>query len=75
MVIDVCYFTIMDMVSTNQQIMVNYGVNSNYTKYLPVSMWDIAQWFGTPSVIVIDCSGAGEIHNNFRERKTDIQKE
>ena len=39
--------------------------NSNCPEHSPVSIWDIAQWIGTPSAIVIDCSDSRKIHNNF----------
>ena len=60
MVIDVYYFIIMD---TNHSELWCFSLN--YTEYLAESIWDIAEWLGTPSVIVIDCSDTGKIYNNF----------
>ena len=49
--------------------------NSNYTEYLPVSICDIAQWLGTPSVIVSDCSDAGKIYNTFRDYQVAMMRQ
>lgn len=42
--------------------------NKNYTQYIPVSIYDIQEWMGTPSILVYDCSSAASIllaFNNF----------
>ncbi|CAG8530543.1 8144_t:CDS:2 [Ambispora leptoticha] len=39
--------------------------NKHFTQYIPVSMGDIQQWLGSPSIYVYDCSAAGNILNNF----------
>ncbi|KNC48222.1 WD-repeat protein mip1 [Thecamonas trahens ATCC 50062] len=33
--------------------------NSNYTQYIPLSMYDLQSWLGSPSIFVFDCAGAG----------------
>jgi regulator-associated protein of mTOR len=33
--------------------------NKNYTQYIPLSVYDIKAWIGTPSIVVLDCSNAG----------------
>ncbi|KAL8864667.1 MAG: hypothetical protein Q9174_007267, partial [Haloplaca sp. 1 TL-2023] len=39
--------------------------NRNYTQYIPVSLYDLQQWLGAPSLYVFDCSNAGNIIANF----------
>ncbi|RXG72595.1 Regulatory-associated protein of mTOR [Armadillidium vulgare] len=40
--------------------------NSNYTQYIPLYIYDLQQWMGTPSIYVYDCSHAGKIVNLFK---------
>ncbi|KAL2912002.1 Target of rapamycin complex 1 subunit kog1, partial [Polyrhizophydium stewartii] len=35
--------------------------NKNYTQYIPVSVYDIQTWLGSPCIFVYDCSNAGNI--------------
>ncbi|KAI8926902.1 raptor N-terminal caspase like domain-containing protein [Entophlyctis helioformis] len=35
--------------------------NKNYTQYIPVSIYDIQTWLGSPCIFVYDCSNAGNI--------------
>lgn len=40
--------------------------NSRYTQYIPLSMYELQSWIGTPCIYVLDCSAAGLIINNFK---------
>jgi hypothetical protein len=37
-----------------------------YTQYIPLSMYELQTWLGTPCIYVLDCSAAGLIINSFR---------
>jgi regulator-associated protein of mTOR len=39
--------------------------NKSYTQYIPVSVYDIQTWLGSPCIFVYDCSNAGHILNAF----------
>ncbi|KAI9272712.1 raptor N-terminal caspase like domain-containing protein [Phascolomyces articulosus] len=39
--------------------------NRNYTQYIPVSLYDLQSWLGSPVIYVWDCSSAGNIVNAF----------
>jgi regulator-associated protein of mTOR len=39
--------------------------NKSYTQYIPLSIFDLHAWTGTPAIYVLDCSGAGHIVNAF----------
>lgn len=39
--------------------------NRNYTQYIPVSLFDLQSWLGSPVIFVWDCSSAGNIVNAF----------
>lgn len=39
--------------------------NRNYTQYIPVSLFDLQTWLGSPVIYVWDCSTAGNIVNAF----------
>lgn len=39
--------------------------NKSYTQYIPLSVYDVQTWTGTPSIYVLDCSAAGLIVNAF----------
>ena len=39
--------------------------NRNYTQYIPISLYDLQEWLGAPSLLVYDCSDAGLIIQNF----------
>jgi regulator-associated protein of mTOR len=39
--------------------------NRNYTQYIPVSLLDLQEWLGSPSVYIWDCSSAGYLLQNF----------
>ena len=40
--------------------------NKSYTQYIPLSVYDLQSWVGTPSIYVFDCSAAGLILEAFR---------
>ena len=40
--------------------------NKSYTQYIPMSMYDLQGWVGSPCIYVFDCSAAGLIVNSFR---------
>ncbi|DBA97523.1 hypothetical protein WJX77_009223 [Trebouxia sp. C0004] len=47
--------------------------NKSYTQYIPMSIYDLQAWLGTPCIFVFDCSAAGLIVNSFKafaEQKT-----
>lgn len=39
--------------------------NKNYTQYIPLSVYDLQSWMGTPSIYVLDCSAAGIVVDAF----------
>ena len=41
--------------------------NKSYTQYIPVSIYDIQTWLGSPCIYVYDCSNAGHILNAFNK--------
>ncbi|CAO3689045.1 unnamed protein product [Rhizopus stolonifer] len=41
--------------------------NRNYTQYIPVSLFDLQSWLGSPVIYVWDCSAAGNIINAFNK--------
>ncbi|KAI8984718.1 raptor N-terminal caspase like domain-containing protein [Mycotypha africana] len=46
--------------------------NRNYTQYIPVSLFDLQSWLGSPVLYVWDCSAAGNIihaFNRFAEQR------
>lgn len=42
--------------------------NKSYTQYIPLSVYELESWLGTPSIYVFDCSAAGMVLNAFCER-------
>lgn len=52
--------------------------NKSYTQYIPLSLYDLQQWMGAPSIYVYDCSNAGQIVESFnqfaiqRDREIDM---
>ncbi|CAK8671187.1 unnamed protein product [Clavelina lepadiformis] len=51
--------------------------NKNYTQYIPLSIYDLQSWMGSPSIFVYDCSCAGLIVSSFQsfaeQREQDFQ--
>lgn len=41
--------------------------NKSYTQYIPLSVYDLQAWVGSPAIYVFDCSAAGMIVNSFRQ--------
>jgi len=39
--------------------------NKTYTQYIPLSIYDLRAWVGTPAIYVLDCSGAGVLLPHF----------
>ncbi|KAF7236886.1 Regulatory-associated protein of mTOR [Varanus komodoensis] len=39
----------------------------NYTQYIPLSIYDLQTWMGSPSIFVYDCSNAGLIVKSFKQ--------
>ncbi|ETO19068.1 regulatory-associated protein of mTOR, partial [Reticulomyxa filosa] len=48
--------------------------NRNYTEYVPVSIWDVSNWLGSPSVMIFDCSAAGRIINRYQTYRQEYVK-
>lgn len=46
-----------------------------YTQYIPLSIYDLQTWMGTPSIYVYDCSNAGVIVDLFRQFAEQHEKE
>uniref|UniRef100_A0A8C0DFM0 Regulatory associated protein of MTOR complex 1 n=1 Tax=Balaenoptera musculus TaxID=9771 RepID=A0A8C0DFM0_BALMU len=42
-------------------------VFNNYTQYIPLSIYDLQTWMGSPSIFVYDCSNAGLIVKSFKQ--------
>ena len=49
--------------------------NKNYTQYIPLSLYDLQSWVGTPAIYVFDCSAAGLIVNSFKTFATQRMQE
>ncbi|KAA3672744.1 regulatory associated protein of mTOR, partial [Paragonimus westermani] len=46
--------------------------NTKFTKYIPLSLYDLQRWLGAPSVYVIDCQNAGRVirmYEKFCQRR------
>lgn len=39
--------------------------NRTYTQYIPLSLYDLQNWIGAPTLFVYDCSDAGLVISNF----------
>lgn len=44
-----------------------YFFLQNYTQYIPLSIYDLQTWMGSPSIFVYDCSNAGLIVKSFKQ--------
>ncbi|KAI9105946.1 raptor, partial [Phlyctochytrium arcticum] len=53
--------------------------NKDYTQYIPVSIYDLQTWLGSPCIYVYDCSNAGNILNAYQrfaqQRDSDIMRQ
>lgn len=41
--------------------------NKSYTQYIPLSVYDLQSWVGTPAIYIFDCSVAGQIMFSFKQ--------
>lgn len=41
--------------------------NKSYTQYIPLSIYDLQTWVGTPAIYIFDCSVAGQIVVSFKQ--------
>lgn len=44
-----------------------FSLFQNYTQYIPLSIYDLQTWMGSPSIFVYDCSNAGIIVKSFKQ--------
>ena len=49
--------------------------NKSYTQYIPLSIYDLQTWMGSPSIYVYDCSNAGVIVESFHQFCTQREQE
>ncbi len=49
--------------------------NKEFTQYIPLSLYEVQTWMGTPSFYVWDCSNAGIIIQNFLQFEEDRENE
>ena len=49
--------------------------NRSYTQYIPLSVYDLQQWMGSPSIYVLECSNAGVIVDSFLQFAIQHEKE
>uniref|UniRef100_A0A2C9JG35 Raptor N-terminal CASPase-like domain-containing protein n=1 Tax=Biomphalaria glabrata TaxID=6526 RepID=A0A2C9JG35_BIOGL len=49
--------------------------NKSYTQYIPLSLYDLQIWMGSPSIYVFDCSNAGIIIDLFKTFTTQREQE
>lgn len=40
--------------------------NKNYTQYIPVSLWEMQDYLGAPTILILDCSNAARIIQNWK---------
>ena len=49
--------------------------NKSYTQYIPMSIYDLQAWVGSPAIYVFDCSAAGMIvasYRHFAEQRAKV---
>jgi len=49
--------------------------NKQYTQYLPLSLYDLQCWLGTPTIYVFDCPATGVVVDCFVQFAEDREKE
>ena len=49
--------------------------NRSYTQYIPLSLYDLQSWMGSPSIFVYDCSNAGIIVSCFEQFAEQHERE
>lgn len=50
-----------------KNIFLSLALFQNYTQYIPLSIYDLQTWMGSPSIFVYDCSNAGIIVKSFKQ--------
>ena len=43
----------------------SFLLTQNYTQYIPLSLYDLQAWMGSPSIYIFDCSNAGTVFSGF----------
>lgn len=59
----------------NYLLYINYLNFQAYTQYIPLSIYDLQSWMGSPSIYVYDCSNAGMIVKLFNQFAEQHEKE
>ncbi|EDO47933.1 predicted protein [Nematostella vectensis] len=49
--------------------------NKSYTQYIPLSVYDLQTWMGSPSIFVYDCNNAGLILQSFNTFASQREQE
>lgn len=49
--------------------------NKSYTQYIPLSIYDLQTWMGSPSIFVYDCNNAGLILDSFNQFAAQREQE
>lgn len=49
--------------------------NRTYTQYIPLSVYDLQSWMGSPSIYLYDCSSAGIIVKSFMQFAEQHERE
>jgi len=49
--------------------------NRSYTQYIPLSIYDLQSWMGSPSIYVYDCNNAGIIVDSFKNFAEQHERE
>ena len=47
----------------------------SYTQYIPLSIYDLQSWLGSPSIYVYDCNNAGIIVDSFKNFAEQHERE
>ena len=47
----------------------------SYTQYIPLSVYDLQTWMGSPSIFVYDCNNAGLILQSFNQFASQREQE
>ena len=49
--------------------------NKSYTQYIPLSLYDLQTWVGSPAIFIFDCSVAGQVLFSFKQFMMQRQPE
>jgi len=49
--------------------------NKDFTQYIPLSLYDVLVWMGSPSIYVWDCSNAGLVVRHFLDYEEEREQE